>query len=147
MEIILAEKIENRIFQIRGRKVMLDSDLALLYGVETKYLTHQVRRNIKRFPEDFMFKLTQEEFLRCQNVTSKRGGIRYLPYAFTEQGIAMLSSVLNSERAVQFKSEFSWSLYTLCSILPTNLFSRRNLRDWLNAPFHQRSNAPQRYYN
>lgn len=97
---MLVARIESRIFQIRGRKVILDSDLAMLYGVETKYLTRQVRRNLKRFPEDFMFRLTQEEFLRCQNVTSKRGGRRYLPYAFTEEGVAMLSSVLNSERAI-----------------------------------------------
>ena len=97
---ILVERIESRIFQIRGRKVMLDNDLAMLYGVDTKYLTRQVRRNVQRFPEDFMFRLTREEFLRCQNVTSKRGGRRYLPYAFTEEGVAMLSSVLNSTRAI-----------------------------------------------
>ena len=97
---VLVARIESRIFRIRGRKIILDSDLAMLYGVETKYLTRQVRRNIKRFPGDFMFKLTQAEFLRCQNVTSKRGGRRYLPYAFTEEGVAMLSSVLNSERAI-----------------------------------------------
>lgn len=99
-DLISAETIENKILQFRGRKVMLDSDLARLYGVETKYLTRQVRRNIKRFPEDFMFRLTSDEFLRCQNVTSKRGGRRYFPYAFTEQGVAMLSTVLNSERAI-----------------------------------------------
>ena len=80
---------------------MLDRDLAELYGVETKYLTRQVRRNIERFPEDFMFQLIREEFLRCQIVTSSWGGRRYLPYAFTEQGVAMLSSVLNSKRAIQ----------------------------------------------
>ncbi len=97
---MLVAKIESIIFQTRGRKVILDSDLANLYEVETKYLTRQVRRNMKRFPEDFMFRLTRNEFLRCQNVTSKRGGRRYLPYAFTEEGVAMLSSVLNSERAI-----------------------------------------------
>lgn len=80
---------------------MLDSDLAALYNVETKYLTRQVRRNIKRFPADFMFRLTPQEFLRCQNVTSKQGGRRYRAYAFTEQGVAMLSSILNSDRAIQ----------------------------------------------
>ncbi|MDD4899341.1 MAG: ORF6N domain-containing protein, partial [Candidatus Omnitrophica bacterium] len=96
----LVARIESRIFQVRGRRVMLDSDLAMLYGVETKYLTRQVKRNLKRFPEDFMFRLTPEEFLRCQKVTSKRGGRRYLPYAFTEEGVAMLSSVLNSGRAI-----------------------------------------------
>jgi hypothetical protein len=95
------EKIESRIFLLRGRRVMLDEDLAMLYGVETKQLTRQVRRNIGRFPSDFMFRLTMQEFLRCQIGTSKQGGRRYLPYAFTEQGVAMLSSVLNSERAIQ----------------------------------------------
>ncbi len=82
---------------------MLDSDLAELYGVETKQLTRQVRRNIDRFPEDFMFQLTKDEFenLRYQFGTSSWGGRRYLPYVFTEQGVAMLSSVLNSKRAVQ----------------------------------------------
>jgi len=99
--IIPQEIIESKIFFIRGYKVMLDRDLARLYGVETKYLIRQVKRNPLRFPEDFMFQLTSEEFLRCQNVTSSWGGRRYLPYAFTEQGIAMLSSVLNSERAIQ----------------------------------------------
>ncbi|MEK6645753.1 MAG: ORF6N domain-containing protein [Candidatus Firestonebacteria bacterium] len=98
--LIPQERVENKISQIRGRRVMLDTDLAELYGVETKYLIRQVRRNIKRFPEDFMFQLTKSEFLRCQIVTSKRGGRRYLPYAFSEQGVAMLSSVLNSERAI-----------------------------------------------
>ncbi|MBK7668461.1 MAG: ORF6N domain-containing protein [Sphingobacteriaceae bacterium] len=94
----------NKIYFIRGQKVMLDSDLAELYGVETKQLKRQVNRNIQRFPSDFMFELTEKEFelLRCQIGTSKigRGGTRYLPMAFTEQGVAMLSSVLNSERAI-----------------------------------------------
>lgn len=98
-EISLLSSIEHRIVLIRGRKVMLDNDLAYLYEIETKSLTRQVRRNIKRFPEDFMFRMTHEEFLRCQIGTSKRGGRRYHPYAFTEQGVAMLSTVLNSERA------------------------------------------------
>ena len=108
--VIKQDIIEKKIFLIRGLNVMLDRDLAELYGVETKYLTRQVRRNIERFPEDFMFRLTKEEFLRCQIVTSSLrsqivtsswGGRRYLPYAFTEQGVAMLSSVLNSKRAIQ----------------------------------------------
>lgn len=101
-ELILTERIESRIFQVRGKKVMLDSDLALLYGAETKVLIQAVKRNKSRFPEDFMFQLTKEEFitLRSQIVTSNRGGRRYLPYAFTEQGVAMLSSVLNSNRAI-----------------------------------------------
>ena len=99
-KLIAVEKIESRIFQIRGKKVMLDEDLAGLYEVETKQLTRQVRRNVERFPEDFMFRLTKEEFLRCNFGTSKIGGRRYLPYAFTEQGVAMLSSILRSKRAV-----------------------------------------------
>lgn len=99
---VSVEKIENKIFQIRGKRVILDSDLAVLYEVKTKRLNEQVVRNRKRFPEDFMLQLTEEEvnFLRSQNATSKRGGRRYLPYVFTQEGLAMLSSVLNSERAI-----------------------------------------------
>lgn len=96
--------IRSKIYEIRGQKVMLDYDLAAMYGVNTKVLKQAVRRNINRFPSDFMFVITKEEFdsLRSQIVTSKgRGGIRYMPYAFTEQGVAMLSSVLNSETAIQ----------------------------------------------
>ncbi|OIN97129.1 DNA-binding protein [Candidatus Desantisbacteria bacterium CG1_02_38_46] len=104
-ELVLQERIERKILLIRGYKVMLDSDLAQLYGVTTKRLNEQVRRNIKRFPDDFMFQLTKKEYdsLRSHFATSKerRGGRRYLPYSFTEQGVAMLSSVLNSERAIQ----------------------------------------------
>ena len=116
------ERIERRILLIRGQKVMLDADLAELYGVETRALNQAVRRNIDRFPEDFMFQLTDKETevlrsqsvisnesngergeLRSQSATSNegRGGRRYNPYAFTEQGVAMLSSVLRSPRAVQ----------------------------------------------
>ena len=97
--------IERRIFAIRGQKVMIDSDLADLYEVPTKAMNQAVRRNLQRFPDDFMIQLTpkEAESLRSQFVTSNegRGGRRYLPYAFTEQGVAMLSSVLSSERAVQ----------------------------------------------
>lgn len=90
------------IYEIRGKKVMLDSDLAKLYGVETKRLKEQVRRNIDRFPGDFMFMLNNEEInnLRSQFATSSWGGSRYGPMAFTEQGVAMLSSILNSKRAI-----------------------------------------------
>lgn len=111
------QTIQNRIYEIRGERVMLDRDLAALYETETKALNLAVKRNIKRFPKDFMFQLTKEEFeslrfqfetleksdtpLRLQNETSKgRGGTRYLPYAFTEQGVAMLSGVLNSDKAI-----------------------------------------------
>ena len=94
--------IESLIYEIRGQKVMLDKDLARLYGVETKVLNQAVKRNIKRFPEDFMFQLNREEFenLKSQIVTSSWGGIRKLPHAFTEQGVAMLSGLLNSDVAI-----------------------------------------------
>jgi hypothetical protein len=95
--------IHTKIHTFRGVRVMLDYDLADLYEMETKNLNLAVKRNLLRFPDDFMFRLTKEEFesLRLQNVTSKRGGTRYLPYAFTEQGVAMLSGVLNSPKAIQ----------------------------------------------
>ncbi len=94
--------IQNRIYEIRGCKVMLDFDLAAMYQVETRTLNQSVKRNIKRFPPDFMFQLTNKEFsdLISQIVTSSRGGTRKLPYAFTEQGIAMLSGLLNSDVAI-----------------------------------------------
>jgi len=94
--------IQQQIIELRDQKIMLDFHLAELYEIETKVLKQAVRRNINRFPPDFMFELTQNEFesLRSQFVTSKRGGLRYMPFAFTEQGIAMLSSVLNSEKAI-----------------------------------------------
>ena len=99
---ISAKIIKSKIFEIRGQKVMLDVDLAEMYEVETKRLKESVKRNITRFPSDFMFTLTQKEFqgLRSQIATSNRGGTRYLPSAFTEQGVAMLSSILNSEKAI-----------------------------------------------
>ncbi len=95
-------QIQNLIYEIRGQKVMLDSDLATLYQVQTKVLNQAVKRNIKRFPSDFMFQLTKEEFLnlKSQNVTSSWGGIRKMPYVFTEQGVAMLSGLLNSDIAI-----------------------------------------------
>lgn len=98
------QTIQSKIYELRGMKVMLDYDLAALYETETKRLKEAVKRNIKRFPVDFMFELTKNELatLRTQFATSKgRGGTRYLPFAFTEQGVAMLSSVLNSEKAVE----------------------------------------------
>lgn len=99
-KLVPVENIENKIFQIRGKRVMMDKDLAELYEVETYQLTRQVRRNIDRFPADFMFQLTKQEFLSCQIGSSNRGGTRYMPYAFTQEGVTMLSSVLNSKRAV-----------------------------------------------
>lgn len=96
--------IQSKIYELRGLRVMLDFDLAELYGTETKRLKEAVRRNIKRFPADFMFQLTNEEFnnLRTQFATSNnQGGNRYLPFAFTEQGVAMLSTVLHSDKAIE----------------------------------------------
>ena len=95
--------IQNRIYEIRGLRVMLDFDLAELYQVETRVLNQAVKRNIKRFPEDFMFQLTQEEFrnLKSQFVTSSWGGTRKMPFAFTEQGLAMLSGLLSSDIAIR----------------------------------------------
>jgi hypothetical protein len=97
------EVILNKIYFIRKQKVMLDKDLAELYGIDTKVLKQQVKRNIERFPDDFMFELTKEEFdnLRSQFVTSSWGGVRYMPMVFTEQGVAMLSSVLRSPQAIK----------------------------------------------
>lgn len=103
--LIPAENIAQKIYYIRNQKVMLDSDLAVLYGVETKALNQAVKRNLNRFPVTFMFQLTQEEnkSLRSQIVTSNinRGGQRYLPYAFTEHGVVMLASVLKSKKAAE----------------------------------------------
>lgn len=95
--------IKNKIYELRGHKVILDFDLAEMYEVETKVLKQAVRRNIKRFPSDFMFELRKTELdsLRSQFVTSKRGGLRYMPFAFTEHGVAMLSSVLNNTKAIE----------------------------------------------
>ncbi|HTN07147.1 ORF6N domain-containing protein [Agriterribacter sp.] len=100
---VTTNEIVEKIYVVRGLKVMLDRDLAEMYGVETKRLKEAVRRNISRFPDDFMFELSELELnnLRSQFATSSWGGLRYLPMAFTEQGVAMLSSVLRSERAIQ----------------------------------------------
>ncbi|CAN5718321.1 ORF6N domain-containing protein [soil metagenome] len=104
LQVLVAEqKILNKIYVIRGEKVMLDQDLANMYAVETKQLKRQVKRNLDRFPKDFMFELTKKEFenLRSQIGTSSWGGTRYMPMAFTEQGVAMLSSILNSKTAIE----------------------------------------------
>jgi len=109
LELIAAPAIEKRILVVRGRQVMLDEDLADLYGVETKRLVEQVKRNVERFPADFMFQLNETEAaaLRSQIATSNsgRGGRRYAPYVFTEQGVAMLSGVLRSKRAIAVNIE------------------------------------------
>jgi len=116
------EVIENKIFLVRGKKVMFDRDLAVLYGVETKFLNRAVKRNIERFPEDFMFQLSKEELasLRFHFGTSTRGGRRYLPYAFTENGVAMLSSVLNSERAIHVNIQIMRTFTKLREMLATH---------------------------
>lgn len=122
--IVPVEVIERKILLIRGQKVMLDSDLADLYGVAAKVLLQAVKRNLKRFPEDFMFQLDYQAVaaLRSQIVTSKtgRGGHRYQPYVFSEQGVAMLSSVLNSERAIQVNIAITRAFVKLKEMLSTN---------------------------
>ncbi len=129
--LIPAERIEKSILLIRGQKVMLDRDLAELYAVKTKVLKQAVRRNITRFPEDFMFELTKEEFenWRSQFVTSNRDkmGLRYRPMVFTEQGVAMLSSVLNSERAIQVNIQIMRAFTRLRQMLSTHKELRKKI--------------------
>lgn len=130
--IIPVQRIQQCIYLVRRQKVMLDSDLAKLYGVETKALVRAVKRNIDRFPSDFMFQLTQTEynaFLRCQIGASKkgRGGRRYLPYAFTEQGVAMLSSVLTSKRAIEVNIAIVRTFVKLREVLADNALLRRKI--------------------
>jgi hypothetical protein len=127
----LLAQVEQRIFLVRGQKVMLDTDLADLYRVPTKSLNLAVKRNGDRFPEDFAFRLTEDEVaaLRFQFETSKRGrgGRRYLPYAFTEQGVAMLSSVLRSARAVQVNIAIMRAFVRLRAMLMSNADLARKL--------------------
>ncbi|MCG2709440.1 MAG: ORF6N domain-containing protein [Thermodesulfovibrionales bacterium] len=130
--LIPVEMIEKKILLIRGEKVMLDADIAELYGVETKMLVRAVKRNIDRFPADFMIQLNREEFenLRFQFGTSSRwGGRRYLPYAFTEQGVAMLSSVLSSKRAVQVNIAIMRAFVKLREMLATHKDLARKLNE------------------
>ena len=126
-----AETIASRIYFVRGQKVMLDRDLAELYGVQTKVLKQAVRRNIYRFPFDFMFELTKEELedWRSQFVTSKsdKMGLRYTPMAFTEQGVAMLSSVLNSDRAIQVNIQIMRTFTRLRNMLTTHKDLKRKI--------------------
>jgi hypothetical protein len=124
-----SERIAGAIMFLRGLKVMLDVHLASLYGVPTKTLNRAVKRNAGRFPSDFMFQLTREEFglLRFQFGTSSWGGRRHLPYAFTEQGVAMLSSVLRSERAVRVNIEIMRTFVRLRQILSSNAELARRL--------------------
>jgi len=120
------------ILLIRGQHVLLDAELAALYGVETRSLVQAVRRNLQRFPADFMFQLTREEFaaLRSQSVISNtRGGRRYPPYAFTEQGVAMLASVLSSPRAIQVNIEIMRAFVRLRRLMSSNAELARRLDD------------------
>src|SRR6185369_16304036 len=130
-DLLSIEKIETAIYFIRGEKVMLDRDLALLYGVQTKILNKAVKRNLQRFPPDFMFQLTEDEAetLRFQIGTSNkgRGGRRYLPYVFTEQGVAMLSTVLNSERAILVNIGIMRAFVKLRQMLASNTELSRRL--------------------
>jgi hypothetical protein len=128
---IPVERIEKAILLIRGEKIILDSTLAEMYGVETKQLKRAVRRNINRFPSDFMFELTKEEFdgLRYQFGTSNRGGARYRPMAFTEQGVAMLSSILNSNRAIEVNILIMRAFVRLRGMISTHKELLRKLED------------------
>ncbi len=130
-DLISIERIEKAIYIIRGEEVMLDRDLAFLYGVETKTLNRAVKRNLQRFPPDFMFQLTEDEAdaLRCQIGTSnkRRGGRRYLPYVFTEPGVAMFSSVLNSERAIAVSIEMIRAFIKLRELFSSNAELARRL--------------------
>jgi hypothetical protein len=129
---ISIERIEQTILLIRRHRVMLDTDLAKLYGVPTKVLNQAVKRNATRFPADFMFQLTNEETtaLRSQFVTSKgRGGRQYRPYVFTEQGVAMLSSVLHSERAIQVNIAIMRAFVQLREMIGSNKGLSRRLNE------------------
>ena len=127
--LIPQEIIENKILLIRKQKVMLDRDLANLYGVKTKSLNLAVKRNIERFPNDFMFQLTKEELsiLRFQYETSSWGGQRYLPHVFTEQGVAMLSSVLKSKRAIDVNIQIMRTFIKFRKILSTHKDLKRKI--------------------
>lgn len=127
--VIPSERIISKIYIIRNRKIMLDKDLAELYGVTTGNLNLAVRRNIKRFPEDFMFQLNKTEFrnLILQIATSSWGGARKSPYAFTEQGVAMLASVLNSERAINVNIQIIRTFVKIRELMITNELLQRKI--------------------
>jgi hypothetical protein len=129
--LVSAETIAARILIIRGKRVMLDNDLAVLYGVKTGRLNEQVKRNIERFPGDFMFQLTKEEVLNLKShfATSNWGGVRKLPRVFTQEGVAMLSSVLNSERAIMVNIQIMRAFAQLRRMLLTNVDLRRKIEE------------------
>lgn len=129
-ELILQEVIQQRIFLIRGRKVMIDRDLAELYGVETKYLNRQVKRNIKRFPEEFVFQLKEKEKNELVTICHRFETMKHssaLPYAFTEHGVAMLASVLNSERAIKASIHIIETFVKLREMISTHKDLKRKL--------------------
>jgi len=129
--IIPIENITGLIYLVRGKKVMLDQNLAVLYGVETKRLKEQVRRNIERFPEDFMFELSKKEYenLRSQIATSSWGGTRYAPMAFTEHGVLMISSVLKSDKAIQVNIQIMRAFTKLRHLILDNVELRREIEN------------------
>ena len=129
VSLVPIERIERAIILIRGERVMLSTELAAIYDVEPRALIQAVKRNLSRFPKDFMFQLTTEEwrYLKSQSVISSWGGVRKPPYAFTEQGVAMLSSVLNSDRAVQVNIEIMRAFVRLRQMLASNAELARKL--------------------
>jgi uncharacterized protein (UPF0147 family) len=143
--IIVDEVVMSKIYLVRGYKVMLDNDLAELYGVDTKRLNEQVKRNIERFPEDFMVQLNQEEFenLKSQIATSSWGGRRKLPYVFTEQGVAMLSSVLSSPKAIQVNIQIMRIFTRIRQMLLDNTDLRLAIEDIRKKTEHNSKNIEQ----
>jgi phage regulator Rha-like protein len=133
IDVVPQHLIEARILFIRNKKVMLDRDLAVLYGVETKLLKRAVNRNIERFPDDFMFQLSKDEYnelLRCQFGALKRGQhSKYLPYAFTENGVAMLSSVLKTERAIQVNIQIMRTFTKIREMLATHKYLKQKIEE------------------
>ena len=130
------DDLRSKIITIRGVLVMIDRDLAALYEVETKYLKRQVKRNMERFPDDFMFQLTRDEMsiLRCQFGTSRWGGERYLPFAFTKNGVAMLSGVLNSGKAVDVNIKIMRAFTAISHMMSINTSLSQRI---LNIEYHQ----------
>ena len=150
LSLIPQEVIESKILVFRGKKVMLDRDLAFLYDVPTKVFNQAVKRNIKRFPEDFMFQLTKEEYksLRSQFVTLKRGQhSRYLPHVFTEHGILMLSSVLNSERAIQVNIQIMRTFTKMREILLNYKDLKEKIENIILRPDTVRAKEKNRFLN
>jgi len=134
VDIVPIEQIVSKIYWLRGVKVLLDRDLATLYDVETRILKRNVRRHIKRFPDDFMFELSYQEFagLRSQFGISNRGGTRYRPMAFTEQGVAMLSGILNSDRAIEVNIQIMRAFVQLRHVIADHAELKRALDELRN---------------